>query len=197
VAEVNELPDVPLDVPLTAEPRRFRRAPVVAPAPHWAGPVYLGLAVILIPWAIYLGFALPDHTTAGHWDVAWAGFDGMEILALGLTAWFAYRRSTWVDLTAVATATLLIVDAWFDCTTARGSWPLTEAILLAVFGELPLAVLSLWIARHAQVVNETVTRWLIDRSTRQAERLRVAPPVLSDAVKDEDASGTATAEASA
>ena len=96
----------------------------------------------------------------------------MEAIALALTAWLAYRRSTWVDIAATATATLLIVDAWFDsdCDDARvPGWQLTQSIAAAVVLELPLAMLSLWIARHAQVVNETVTRWLIERSSTQAE----------------------------
>jgi hypothetical protein len=144
----------------------------VAPAPRWTGPLYLVLAVLLVPWTVYLGFVLPDRTTSAHWDVAWVGFDAMVFAALALTAWFAYRRSTWVEVSATAAAVLLVVDAWFDITTATGGWDLAQALLLGVVIELPLAGLSLYIARHAETVNEAATRWLLDRSTRQAEHLR-------------------------
>jgi len=165
------MPEVPLDVPLTAPPHRFRRQALVAPAPRWAGPFYLLAAACLIPWIVYLSFALPEHATAGHWDAAWVGFDAMEFIAFAGTAYLAYRRSTWVDILATATAVLMIVDAWFDITTADTAWELIQSILLAVIAELPLAVLSLWIARHAQVVNAAVTRWLYERSIRQSEQL--------------------------
>jgi hypothetical protein len=170
----SELPDVPLDQPLRAPARRFARPDSVAPAPRWVAPLYLALSLLLIPWIVYLGFAPPAQFGVGDWRFAWIGFDAMEAVALAVTAWLAYRRSTWVDMAATATAVLLIVDAWFDITTANGGWPLVEAVGAAVLLELPLAALSLWVARNAQIVNEAVTRWLIDRSTLQAAGLRRA-----------------------
>jgi hypothetical protein len=171
---VDDLPDLPLDQPLVPPQRRYARHPAIAPAPRWVAPLYLGLTVFLVPWIVYLGFAPPAQLGIGDWRIAWIGFDVMEAVALALTAWLAYRRSTWVDIAATATAILLIVDAWFDIMTANSGWPFTQAVLAALLLELPLAVLSLWIARNAQIVNETVTRWLIDRSSRQAERLHTA-----------------------
>jgi hypothetical protein len=168
---VDDLPELPLDAPLDQPLDRYRRPAVVAPAPSWSAPLYLVLAVLLIPWIVYLGFVLPDRTTSAHWDVAWVGFDAMEFFALAATAWCAYRRSTWVEVAATAAAVLLVVDAWFDITTARGGWDLVQAILLGVVIELPLAAVSLWIARHAERVNEAATLWLVRRSTRQAEAL--------------------------
>lgn len=168
-----DLPDLPLEVPLEPPANPHRRPAIVAPAPRWVAPLYLVLAVLLVPWIVYLGVILPDHTTGNHWDVAWVGFDLMEFLGLVSTAWLAYARSTWVELSAAVTAALLLVDAWFDVTTA-GGWHLVQAIGSAVVLELPLAALSLWIARHAQVVNDAVTQWLVERSSRQAEQLRKA-----------------------
>jgi hypothetical protein len=166
------LPDLPLDEPLGTPPGPHRRPAVVAPAPRWSGPLYLVLAVLLVPWTIYLGLVLPGRTTSLHWDLAWVGFDVMEFAVLAMTGWFAYRRSTWVEVTAAAACALLVVDAWFDITTAMGGWDLVQAVVLGLVIELPLAGLSLWIARHAETVNEAATRWLVDRSTRQAEYLR-------------------------
>jgi hypothetical protein len=162
--------DPPLEAPLDPPPEAID--PSVAPAPRWAGPLYLILAVLLIPWIVYLGVVLPDRTTSAHWDVAWVGFDAMEFVALALTGWFAYRRSTWVEVAATASFVLLVVDAWFDITTATGGWNLVQALILGGALELPLAALSLWVARHAEVVNAAATRWLLDRSRRQAAHLR-------------------------
>jgi len=114
--------------------------------------VYLVLAVLLIPWIVYLGLELPERTTSSHWDIAWVGFDAMEFAALALTGWAAYVRSTWVEVAATASAVLLIVDGWFDVTTANGGWNLLQALALGVGMELPLAILSLWLARHAELV---------------------------------------------
>jgi hypothetical protein len=169
---IDDLPDLPLDEPLSGPPAPYRRPDVVAPAPRWSGPLFGILAVLLIPWIVYLGVVLPDRTTSAHWDVAWVGFDAMEFLALALTGWLSWRRSTWVVITATAAATLLVVDAWFDITTASGGWDLVQAVVLGGVLELPLAVVALLIARHAEQVNERATMWLIRRSTRQAMLLR-------------------------
>jgi hypothetical protein len=183
----DDLPDLPLDQALRSPGRRFVRPGPAAPAPRWVAPLYLALAVALLPWVAFLTFAPSAELGAGDYRLAWIGFDVMEAAALGLTAWLAYRRSTWVDMAATAAAVLLIVDAWFDIMTADNGWPLVQAVLAAALLELPLAALSLWIARNAQVVNETVTNWLIERSSRQAERLRraatlgfIAPPAVVD-----------------
>ncbi len=116
---------------------------------RWVAPAYLGAAALLLPWIVYLGAALPDRTTSAHWGVAWVGFDVMEAAALALTGWCALRRFAWLEGAASATATLLVVDAWFDVTTATGSERLL-AILLAVLVELPTAALSLWIAHRTE-----------------------------------------------
>lgn len=167
---IDDLPDLPLDRPLGTD--RGRRPAFVAPAPRWVGPAYLVLAVLLVPWTVYLGIVLPDHTTSRHWDIAWVGFDAAILATLLLTAWFAYRRSTWVEPSATAAATLLLVDAWFDCTTASRAGDVAQALVMAFVVEIPLALVSLWIARHAERVNETTARWLLRRSDRQAEHLR-------------------------
>jgi len=171
-ASASRLPDLPLDAPLSAPPGPYRRPEVVAPAPTWTGPLYLWLAILLVPWTVYLGLVLPERTTSAHWDVAWVGFDVIEFATLALTGWFAYRRSTWVEVSASAAAALLLVDAWFDITTATGGWDLAQALIMGVVIELPLAGLSLWIARRAETVNEDAFGWLVERSTRQAEHLR-------------------------
>ena len=60
----------------------------------------------------------------------------------------AFRMDPRVQLPATATATLLIVDAWFDMTTSGGRGQFFEAFVLAVLIEIPAAVFSIyWPAR--------------------------------------------------
>jgi hypothetical protein len=76
-----------------------------------------------------------------------------------------------VALSATAAATMLFVDAWFDVmTTPRGS-SLVISVLLAVFAELPLACICLWIALHAAQVIEGRAVQSARRAARAEERL--------------------------
>jgi hypothetical protein len=119
-------------------------------SPRWAAPLFAILAVALIPWIAYLAYSLPQHALAKHYNISWVGFDIVLLLALARTAWLAFREKRQVELPAVATATLLVVDAWFDVTTARRGWPFIEALALAVLVELPLAALCLYIAHRVE-----------------------------------------------
>lgn len=119
-------------------------------APRWIAPLFLAFSVILIPWIAVLSVTLPDRQLARHYNLSWAGFDVLLVLAMGRTAWLAFREKRQMELAAVATATLLIVDAWFDVTTAQPGWPLAQAILLAVFVELPTAALAFYISRRVE-----------------------------------------------
>jgi hypothetical protein len=105
-------------------------------------------AIAELLWVIYLGWTLPRHYVANHWEVAWVGLDVAEIGMLLATAWAAWRQRAVVILFSIVLATLLIVDAWFDITTARRG-DLLQSALLAVFAEIPLAALLLWIAWRA------------------------------------------------
>ena len=95
--------------------------------------------IALVPWAIYLGLSLPRNYDAKHWDLAWAGFDGLEILALGATAYYGWRGRQALIGTALAAATLLICDAWFDIALDLGTPAIWTSVASAVFLELPLA----------------------------------------------------------
>ncbi len=68
------------------------------------------------------------------------------LIAVILTAYLALKRSWWVCLASMSVFTLLIVDAWFDVLTSPPGRQLWEALGLAVFVELPLAAVSLWLA---------------------------------------------------
>jgi hypothetical protein len=139
-----------------------------------AGPAFALFAVILVPWIAYLAITLPSRQLSPHYAAAWTGFDVLECIALGTTAYFAARRSLYLSTAATATAVLLIVDAWFDCMTAPAR-QLLGAILLSVFAELPLAAVCLWLSHHTIAIAErqiVLLRWRSGRRFRRAARRR-------------------------
>ena len=95
---------------------------------------------------------LPRRQFDLHYRAAWVGFDLLLVLAIIRTAYMAFRVDQRVQFAATATATLLVVDAWFDMTTSGHRDQFFEALLLAVFVEIPAAVFSVYVARH---VNRT------------------------------------------
>ncbi|POX49391.1 hypothetical protein C3488_17650 [Streptomyces sp. Ru72] len=94
----------------------------------------------LLPWLVVLADGLPGTTTAAHWRGAWIGLDALEALGLIATGVLAVRGHHMHRLTAAATATLLVVDAWFDTMTAAPGADRFAAVAMAVGAELPLAV---------------------------------------------------------
>src|ERR1700743_371757 len=85
-------------------------------------------AVVLVPWAAYLALSLPASVSARHWPVAWAGLDVVMAVGLAVTAHLAFRRDRRMTIPAVSTATLFLVDAWFDVCTAPAGRPLAMAL---------------------------------------------------------------------
>jgi hypothetical protein len=64
-----------------------------APVVRWTGPLFALLAVILLPWTLYLGITLPSRQESSHYDMAWVGFDLFLLTLLAGTAYCALRRS--------------------------------------------------------------------------------------------------------
>jgi hypothetical protein len=91
---------------------------------------------------------------AEHWKLAWIGLDAGQVVALLLTAWAAQRRRMILVIVAPLAATLFVVDAWFDVTTAR-SGDLLQSVLLALVIEIPAAIIMMWvgIATLRRVIN--------------------------------------------
>jgi hypothetical protein len=87
--------------------------------PPWVPKVYPVLAVVLLPWTIYLGLSLPRHHLSAYWDVSWVGLDIGLILALSATG--------------------LLVDAWFDVMSERRPSEFHQELFLAIFIKLPLS----------------------------------------------------------
>ncbi|MGW5434660.1 hypothetical protein ACWET9_47415 [Streptomyces sp. NPDC004059] len=105
-----------------------------------AGWLLVACGLALLPWLYVLATGLPATATAAHWPVAWVGLDALEALGLIATGLLAARGDRRHALAAAATATLLVVDAWFDTTTAAPGGFAT-AVAMALGAELPLAAL--------------------------------------------------------
>ncbi|MDF9813137.1 hypothetical protein [Streptomyces sp. SPB162] len=133
-AEIIELYAVP-----EREPRR----------PRPLGYVLIALGVALIPWLFVLATSLPATAQASHWSTAWVGLDALEAAGLIGTGVLLRRRDHRRGIAAAATAMLLVVDAWFDVSTAAPGADIASAVLMAVCVELPLAALCAVIAVRA------------------------------------------------
>jgi hypothetical protein len=133
-------------------------------APRWVAPVFAGVAICIVPWIVYLAFELPERNTAQHYNLAWSGFDVLLLCFLARTALLAWRGKRQVQLPAVATATMLIVDAWFDVLTAAPGWDLTQALASAFILELPLAAMAIYIARNVDRVVERAEHRLAEQA---------------------------------
>jgi hypothetical protein len=108
--------------------------------------VLVGCGLALLPWLVVLANGLPGTTIASNWCTAWIGLDALEALGLIATGLLAARGHHLHALTAVATATLLVVDAWFDTVTAAPGADQISAVVMAVGAELPLAVVCVVLA---------------------------------------------------
>jgi hypothetical protein len=108
------------------------------------------LGVLLLPWALWLGYSLPERKVAHHWDLAWAGFDVVLSAALLGTAVALLTGRSVGRSFAAATGALLLADAWFDVVTSAAGRDRWLAVTLAVVGEIPLAILCFALARPAR-----------------------------------------------
>jgi len=103
----------------------------------WLG-IMTGGTLVLIPWIVYLAFALPDEYLVHDWTALWVGFDLLLLALMAATVVFGLLRRQVMLLTAFATGTLLICDAWFDLMTAGPKdFPVSE--FTAAVADLPLA----------------------------------------------------------
>jgi len=139
---------------------------------RWLAGGLVAAGVIMTGWLFVLAARLPATATAWHWPLAWTGLDALEALGLLMTGRLLARRDDRYRLAAVATATLLAVDAWFDVTTAApGSQQLT-AVAMAACPELPVAALCLTLALRGQPGRQPAGPGRGGRSPRPAARGR-------------------------
>ncbi|MEO8105584.1 MAG: hypothetical protein ABI602_04600 [Candidatus Saccharibacteria bacterium] len=137
--------------------RKQKNDDIVLRVPAWAARLYVLFALILLPWTVYLGASLPTEHLSAHWDISWTGLDIALVAALLATGLFAYRRSIWVVIAAASAGSLLLVDAWFDVTSERSADLFREALLFALLIEIPLALMSYYLAGHALQHNKKNT----------------------------------------
>ncbi|MEV0182054.1 hypothetical protein AB0I54_22575 [Streptomyces sp. NPDC050625] len=96
-------------------------------------------ALGLIPWTVILGLTLPSDYQVHSWRVTWVGFDLLLLTAFAATAVLGFRRHRAVVIPALASAVLLVCDAWFDASLAVGTPDVWASAGLALFVELPTA----------------------------------------------------------
>ncbi|WP_251018813.1 hypothetical protein [Streptomyces sp. ISL-11] len=113
------------------------------------GYALIGSGLALVPWLYVLATGLPPTATAVHWPLAWVGLDALEAAGLVTTGLLALRHDPRRAVAATATATLLVVDAWFDTVTAAPGADFASALVMAGV-ELPLAGVCGAIAVHAR-----------------------------------------------
>ena len=124
------------------------------PLARFTGPLFALLSLLLLPWIVFIALALPSRQLSPNYDLAWAGFDVFLFVGLAATAVFAMRRSLWLPIAATATASMLIIDAWFDVLTSHNGRDLAFGIAFAALVELPLSALCWFIAHRAQRLSE-------------------------------------------
>jgi hypothetical protein len=127
-------------------PAKKSRKAIGLPIPAWVAALYIGSSIVLIPWTIYLGASLPSHHLSAHWDVSWSGLDVGLIIAMLATGYLALRKSLLMVITSSTVGSFLLVDAWFDVISERRALQFYQALFLAVFFEIPIAITSYYIA---------------------------------------------------
>ncbi len=136
-------------------------------------------AVALLGWTVLLGLTLPSTHEVHQWRASWVGFDALLIVSLAATAILGWRRHRAVVMSGLATAVLLICDAWFDVSLDFGSRDIVLSGALAVFVELPMA--ALLIRRAYVFIAAAPPRSTVDAASLDVSRV----PTQETAVKHE------------
>ena len=105
----------------------------------WTTKLLAGSAAALVPWIVFLALTLPARTVAHNWSTVWIGFDLLLATAFAVTARLYLRNDPRVGIMAAVVATLLIVDGWFDTSTASKGLASAESWFSAIFVEIPIA----------------------------------------------------------
>lgn len=153
------------------------KTPTWSTSPRWVAAAFLLLAIALVPWTIVLALTLPARHGTHHYDVAWTGFDLVLAGSLLATAIGAAKQAAWLQGAAVAAATLLVCDAWFDVLSSTSTRELLTALALALLVELPVAAACLFVAWHAEETAERAQR-LVSLAGMSALRRKKHPGPL-------------------
>ena len=117
---------------------------------RWAGALFAALGVLLLPWALWLGYSLPERKVAHHWDWPGEGSTSSSPLRCSAPRSHSSRGRSVGPSFAAATGALLLADAWFDVVTAEAGRDRWLAVTLAAVGEIPLAILCFALARPSR-----------------------------------------------
>ncbi|GGW17525.1 hypothetical protein GCM10018980_07350 [Streptomyces capoamus] len=129
-------------------------------------------AALLVPWMAVLALTLPGSTRVHHWSLAWIGLDVLLAAGCAATAFWGLRGDPRSRLTASATASVAVLDAWFDITTAHPGTALLQALACAVAeGTVAGVCVALALSKG---------RWSVE-SREPGPRRAVARPPLSPA----------------
>ncbi len=105
--------------------------------PRWITWFALCVAVGFLGWIIYLSTGITSKVTTHHYDIAWLGFDALELFMVAVAAVAAWRHHRSTTIFTGICAVMFAVDAWFDVwTSPRGG--VVSAALFAICLELPL-----------------------------------------------------------
>ncbi|MFK0103647.1 hypothetical protein [Streptomyces sp. NPDC091217] len=112
---------------------------------RWALILLGSSAVLLVPWMAVLAVTLPAKTEVHNWSVAWIGLDVLMAAGCAATTVLGLRGDVRARLTASATASMAVLDAWFDITTSAMGTELVVALGSAV-AEAGLAAACVYLA---------------------------------------------------
>lgn len=139
-----------------ATARKARRMTRTRRLKRWALILLGSSAVLLVPWMVVLALTLPTRTEVHNWSLAWIGLDVLMALGCAATAVLGLRGDARARLTASATASVAVLDAWFDLTTSPAGTELVVAVGSAV-AEAGLAAACVFLAlskgRHGEPVS--------------------------------------------
>lgn len=149
--------------------------------PVWITVVYCCLSIVLVPWTFYLSVTLPERHLSSHWALSWVGLDVGLVMLLLLTGVLAYLKSDWVVISSTATGSFLLADAWFDIMDAHAGVALQQAVIMALFVEIPLAIISYMIAHSIVTRNlRLLTSVSSGDDPEQRDRNNIITPSVED-----------------
>ena len=144
--------------------------------PRWIEAFFVVAAVVLIPWIVLLFGDTSSQLGVGkHWHLVWGGFDCFLVLGFASTAYRIAVRSPVGAITAASTGTMLLIDAWFDILTSRRPSEQLTAILMAVFAEIPCALICFFVAHRIVRLFEQARPYLSQVGFRLVDG-RLVPP---------------------
>ena len=109
---------------------------------------FVGSAIVLVGWMVFLASTLHGKATVSHWSTVWIGLDTMEALALATLGILLVRHDHRARTAATVAATLFGMDAWFDVMLSSTAGDFAQALVLAMVFEIPLATACAGIARQ-------------------------------------------------